>query len=667
MSFFANLTIRFKVLSAVLGLLLLAVVGTGLFSIQKINAISEKRKLDNLVREVNATAANMDSWLIDRKLDIEAWERFQFVQDASTGNSESCRLATRELGKMTKGYRYYQTITLKTTDGVTIASSDPTRLGHKFSARGYFQDAVNGKVAISEVLISNITKKPFFTIAVPVRPEGDFGKVKAVLYAPIDIAEFFKMFTSSFHSSEGDFAILANNADRMIVAHADTSLILKKTLDSLPFGNILQKRQKNAPGCYFNIEGRPKIAVHAPIDLGDWDLWVIQDLALENAKMVEFRFMILGIALIAALVLGFILFIILQPILNALRNAARFAVTVGKGNVKERFQYSNRDEIGLLADSLNTMADHLEERAKFVSKVANQDLSVRTEVTLDEDLLGKSLDRMVESLGSIIGTVRTTASQTNESAVRLRELSAGLKKVAENTGIQVVAVADSGRLVSTSVHDIATDADHLNKSMIEAATSASNAYAISQDALKLAATAHSVVENLMIASKEIGGVVDLIKNIAGRTNLLALNATIEAAMAGAAGKGFAVVANEVKELSRATRESTDQIRIQVDRLRIDMGLSADIINKISDVILQMNTQNRAISTSIERQQKVNHEIQDRVKTAITSVEKIDCGIAQLSISSQSSSDAACETLEASQSLSTVAKDLFEQVARFKLS
>ena len=85
---------------------------------------------------------------------------------------------------------------------------------------------------------------------------------------------------------------------------------------------------------------------------------------------------------------------------------------------------------------------------------------------------------------------------------------------------------------------------------------------ISAQAQEMAAASARVSDTLEKSeklAKDTDQIINLIKMIAGQTNLLGLNAAIEAARVGDQGRGFGVVAVEIRKLAATTTESIKNI------------------------------------------------------------------------------------------------------------
>lgn len=75
------------------------------------------------------------------------------------------------------------------------------------------------------------------------------------------------------------------------------------------------------------------------------------------------------------------------------------------------------------------------------------------------------------------------------------------------------------------------------------------------------------IKEVINLSEEINKVSVFIKNIADETNMLGLNASIESARAGESGKGFEVVAQQIRKLSKQSKDTVPQIKKLTDSIK----------------------------------------------------------------------------------------------------
>ncbi|GAB6107101.1 methyl-accepting chemotaxis protein [Fusibacter bizertensis] len=115
----------------------------------------------------------------------------------------------------------------------------------------------------------------------------------------------------------------------------------------------------------------------------------------------------------------------------------------------------------------------------------------------------------------------------------------------------------------------------------------------------------------VVASRESTGktdeVISFITSIANQTNLLGLNAAIEAARSGEYGRGFGVVAEEIRKLSKSSKDSADLIKNTLNQIK----------GSISNIERKINDNNAIFEFQTEAFNEISHSVQALNESAKT--------------------------------------------------
>ncbi|WP_420875766.1 methyl-accepting chemotaxis protein [Pseudomonas coleopterorum] len=249
--------------------------------------------------------------------------------------------------------------------------------------------------------------------------------------------------------------------------------------------------------------------------------------------------------------------------------------------------------------------------------------------------------------------VNAQKQETEQIATAMQQMTATTHDVAKNAAQAVSTAQNASRLATEG------------GLVVEKTCSQIESLAGEMDATKKAMTA------LRANTQNIGGVLDVIKQVADQTNLLALNAAIEAARAGEAGRGFAVVADEVRGLAVRTRTSTDEIALLINELHtstenMTLVLEQNLLLTDSSAALsrQASQMLLGVTTSVREIESMNEQIAVATEEQSSVGEEIGRGVINVRDISDQTAAASEETANSSTELARVSARLQEMTNRF---
>ena len=489
--------------------------------------------------------------------------------------------------------------------------------------------AFAGKPAVSDFLISRVDNSLVLTLAVPIK---DNGKVVGVLLAKSDGTRLSEI-TDSLTAGSNYYAFVYDQSGTL-VAHPNRDYVLDQasffkdeTLKDV--GRAVSELGSAGSGLIrYNLEGTKRISSVFPLSTKEWNIGfgIVESTVLKSVN--SFRNLVILLAALAITAGSGIAVVVGRRIAGPLHSVQEVIQRVAEGDFSTLVETNSQDEIGQVAEALNTTIQSIGEAMGLVNDTANELAGAGQEMAAASQEVSASIEEVATTTNQFSSTIDQMNNNTQDMIGNVRGIS---QRSAQGESAIAGIIADV-ELLRTNIAQLVRD-----------------------------------IASLGGLSDEIGDIVGVIDEIAEQTNLLALNAAIEAARAGEHGRDFAVVAEEVRKLAEQSSQATTRITRLVGEIQAGIGIAVQGMNDSSDQTVK-------VTANVEESGRLLRDILDGIEEIVGAVDAIAAGLQETNaggheIASASEEQAASieQVASSAQNLTILGNQLQSLLNRFKLS